>query len=592
MDAKPSRRMAPAREPEVAASSSVLPERRRSRWLRVLPLRSARPDGSNASRSLPAGETSIPPEMLGEIRERTRRMVTALGAGAVVLTVGDLLAMAAGFLPAEAGWVLPAASLAFLGLSLLLWLASRSARLGEIEVFRLGLAFVVASAALSGFVHCVHETHRFAQVTGFGPHAILITCFPLLLPCPPRTTLQVAAAAVAAIFGGFWAAGAWGLAAPTPSSYADLTVVAVGSSAIAYTISRLVFRLQKDIVAARRLGSYALEEKIGSGGMGEVWRGRHAMLASPAAIKLMRSATPGKVLDASAAERFRREARVTAALRSPHTVHLYDFGSSDDGTFFFAMELLDGIDLAALVRRFGPQPPERVRGILLQACDSLAEAHALGLVHRDIKPENLMICRQGRQVEVVKVLDFGVVGLLGESAGPAGGAAELAAALAGGEGVELTRPGTFLGTLAYSAPETFFGLGIDARSDLYSLGCVGYWLLTGRKVMETASTAHQIAATWSRPAPRPSAHGIAVPPELDTLIAACLSRELSSRPRSADDMAERLLAGGPGWSQEEARAWWRLHLPENAPAAAGAAATALQSTVISRRPAASGGGDA
>ena len=596
MQEKPPTRIVPAGEPGASLTTASPPERRRSRWFRVGPARFSPLDVSRGSRSQPAGETSIPSELLSEVRERTRRMTAVLSIGAVVLTVGDLLAAAAGFLPLDRAWVLPAASLGFLFLSLLLWLASRSERFGNLQVFRFGLAYVVVSALLAGFVHCVHEAHRFDQVTGFGPHAILLTCFPLLLPCPPRTTVKVCLGAGIAIFLGFWMSGYWRLAAPSPSSYADLTVVVISSTAIGYTISRLVFRLQKDIVAARRLGSYSLEEKIGSGGMGEVWRGRHGMLASPAAIKLMHPAGPGKVLDASAAERFRREARVTAALRSPHTVHLYDFGAGDDGTFFFAMELLEGIDLAALVRRFGPQPPERVRGILLQACDSLAEAHALGLVHRDIKPENLMLCRQGRQVEVVKVLDFGVVGVLGESAVP-GLAAAPAGASAEGEGsADLTRPGTFLGTLAYAAPETFFGQGSDARSDLYSLGCVAFWLLTGRKVVEAAGSVHQVAVTWSRPIPRPSTLGVAVPEDLDAIVTACLSREPSSRPQSADQLAELLTAGGAGWSRELAGAWWSRHLPAAATAAPAAPKvqappTQFHSTVISRRPAVSGGGE-
>jgi hypothetical protein len=591
MPEKPPTRIVPAGEPGADLTTASPPERRRSRWFRVGPARGSRLDVSRAGRSQTAGETSIPPELLADARERTRRMAAVLSIGAVVLTLGDLLAAAAGFLPLARAWVLPAASLGFLLLSLLLWLASRSESFGNLQVFRFGLAYVVVSAALAGFVHSVHEAHRFDQVTGFGPHAILLTCFPLLLPCPPRTTLKVCLGAGIAIFLGFWAAGFWRLAAPSPSSYADLTVVVIGSTAIAYTTARLVFRLQKDIVAARRLGSWSLEEKIGSGGMGEVWRGRHGMLASPAAIKLMHPAGPGKVLDASAAERFRREARVTAALRSPHTVHLYDFGTGDDGTFFFAMELLEGIDLAALVRRFGPQPPERVRGILLQACDSLAEAHALGLVHRDIKPENLMLCRQGRQVEVVKVLDFGVVGLLGESAAPGGSLAALASGPAEGEASDLTRPGTFLGTLAYAAPESFFGQGSDARSDLYSLGCVAFWLLTGRKVVEAAGSVHQLAVTWSKPVPRPSTLGVTVPEDLDAIVAACLAREPSSRPPSAEALAQRLEAGGPGWSRQQASAWWAQHLPAAARAApAPAAPPQFHSTVISRRPAASGDG--
>lgn len=590
---------APLPEGSATGDVSPAPERRRSRWVRVghFLLPSSRLETSGSRKGL-ADETAIAQELLAEARERVRRLVAALVTGVLALAAGDLLAVTLGWLPREAAWVLPLTAVVFLPFTLLLWRATRSRRFSDLAILRLGLLYVVVSGWLAGLVHCVHEAHRFAQITGFGPYAILITIFPLLLPCPPRLTLKVASAAVLAVYLGFWTASVSGLASPNFASYADLAVVSIGSAAIAYTVSRLVFRMQNDLVAARRLGSYVLEEKIGSGGMGEVWRGRHGMLASPAAIKVMHPPGFGKALDASAGARFRREARVTAALRSPHTVHLYDFGIGENGSFFYAMELLDGIDLAALVRRFGAQPPARVRGILLQACDSLAEAHGLGLVHRDIKPENLMLCRQGRQVEILKVLDFGVVGLLGEPAGlpELDALAASPGSLASLEAGDLTLPGTFLGTLAYTAPETYLGRPTDARSDIYALGCVAYWLLTGRKVVEVTGSVQQIAATLSRSVASPSSLGFPVPAELETLVMSCLAKDPELRPQTADELTARLAAGGSLWDPELARAWWQENLAATATApfsgvAAGnqnrdgeESSALTQGTLVSRRP--------
>ena len=564
-----------------------------SRWRRVGKLlgsgRFDRSAGDARSRA-----TEIPIELLAQARDRVRRLAKTLSIGSSILVAGDLLATFLGWVSAERVWVLPAGLLMLLPISLLVSYVTAQPRFSDRQVYFLGLSYVVGLAFLAGFLHCVHESQRFGQVTGFGPHAILLCIFPLLLPCPPRPTLLVACVADLAIWGGFLVALGSGLAAPNAASFVDLGIVSVGSIGLAYTVSRTVYGLQADIAEARRLGSYVLESKIGGGGMGEVWRGRHGMLASPAAIKLMHPGLRGKA-DTSALDRFRREARVTAALRSPHTVRLYDFGRSDDGTFYYAMELLDGIDLAALVRRFGAQPPERVRGILLQACDSLAEAHGLGLVHRDIKPENLMLCRQGRAVEILKVLDFGVVGLLAEAELPPALGAEAAAAEKG-EDAGLTRPGTFLGTLAYTAPETFLGRGSDSRSDIYALGCVGYWLLTGRKVVEATLPAQQIAAALKRVPPSPRSLGFLVPAELEGILMSCLDKDPAARPQDADQLASLLAAGGEGWTATEARAWWHQHLA--APAAAPVALekdkaswSQAQATWVSPRPRSSGAGE-
>ena len=234
--------------------------------------------------------------------------------------------------------------------------------------------------------------------------------------------------------------------------------------------SHRIHTLRLEVFEAKRLGQYRLSERIGKGGMGEVWRADHRLLARPAAIKLIKPEMVGGGDPVAAHDfmrSFEREAQITAGLRSTHTVVLYDFGMTADGAFYYVMELLDGSDLHTLVKEFGPLDPARVANLLEQVCDSLAEAHEKGLVHRDIKPANIQVCRMGTRFDFVKVLDFG----LARARSRRGGAKP------GGESSIVV-----IGTPSYLAPEMATGGDVDARADIYSLGCVGYWLLTGRPV--------------------------------------------------------------------------------------------------------------
>ena len=236
---------------------------------------------------------------------------------------------------------------------------------------------------------------------------------------------------------------------------------------------KIIHGLGQQVRRARELGSYRLEEPLGKGGMGEVFKATHQMLARPAAVKLIRSELLGSSSPSAARviiERFRREAEAAASLRSPHTINLYDFGISQDGTFFLVMELLDGLDLETLIERYGPLPAERGCTCCGRPVQSLAEAHARGLIHRDIKPSNIFTCRMGLDVDFVKVLDFGLVKAMGEG---------------DRESTMLTEPDSTTGTPAYIAPEVIRGDRVpDHRVDIYTLGCVGYWLLTGRLVFQ------------------------------------------------------------------------------------------------------------
>ena len=298
-----------------------------------------------------------------------------------------------------------------------------------------------------------------------------------------------------------------------------------------------------------RVGAYSLIEPLGSGGMGEVWLARHQLLARPAAIKLVRDATLGAAEEGlSLRQRFAREAQATAQLESPHTVRLFDFGVTDGGSFYYVMERLRGLDLQRMVERHGPITPARAIFLLKQACRSLSEAHTLGLVHRDIKPANLFACLLGRDYDFVKVLDFGVVAGTGHYARE-----------------PITAAGMVLGTPAYLAPELVGGHGaFDGRADIYALGCIAYWLLTGRPPFG-GDDALAILRQQSDALPPPpsSLSATPIPPAFDTLILECLSKDPTLRPRDADGLWQRLdrVPVTDEWDQRRAQAWWEQHEP-------------------------------
>jgi serine/threonine protein kinase len=321
---------------------------------------------------------------------------------------------------------------------------------------------------------------------------------------------------------------------------------------VATVTSQVIYGLRLQVAEATDLGQYTLEAKIGGGGMGEVWRARHRMLIRPAAVKVIRRQALGSVPGDPEVltRRFEREARATAALKSPHTVQLYDFGVTDDGTLYYVMELLDGLDLDTLVTRYGPLPAERAIYILRQVCGSLADAHLNGLVHRDIKPANIVVSRMGTELDFAKVLDFGLVKLdRGRRAADPLKTAE----------------GTAGGTPAFMAPEVVLGADADHRVDIYSLGCVAYWLLTGKLVFEEKNAMELMFAHAKTPAPRPSRHvELPVPPALDDLVMECLEKDPSQRPVNAEAVSARLSSCplSTAWTSERAAKWWNAHVPQ------------------------------
>jgi eukaryotic-like serine/threonine-protein kinase len=386
--------------------------------------------------------------------------------------------------------------------------------------------------------------------------AIIILLFPPVIPSPPRKTLAAAllAASMDPIGALFWKA--TGQEVPAMRDVFLLAIPNYLCAFIAPLISHIITRLGREVRKAREMGSYVLGQRIGSGGMGEVWRATHRFLVRPAAIKLIKPEVLGAVTKQQAevlVERFRREARAAANLRSPHTIQLYDFGVAGDGTFYYVMELLNGMDLQSLVEEHGPIPPSRTIHILQQACESLAEAHDRGLVHRDIKPANIQVCRMGQYFDFVKVLDFGLVK-------SQGGAADADA--------RLTAPNAVSGTPAYLSPESALGQLVDRRTDIYSLGCVAYWMLTGRYVFEGQGVMQIMARHIQTPPSPPSRYSpFPVPPALDAIVLACLAKRAADRPASARELCDLLgqCDRESPWTREDAEQWWETRLePETA----------------------------
>ena len=385
---------------------------------------------------------------------------------------------------------------------------------------------------------------------GLSWTAVWIVSFPLLAPTPPRTMFWTAtlAASVRPLMFAFLAVR--GIPMPDAGTLVALTLPSYLCVGIATVAAHVIYCLGKDVAKARQMGSYSLTEKLGAGGMGEVWRAEHRLLARPAAIKLVRSDIAGES-GLVYPERFEREVQATAQLQSPHTIAVYDYGVTEGGSFYYVMELLDGLDLERLVRSDGPLPVERTVHILRQACHSLSEAHRKGMVHRDIKPANIFLCRYAGDVDFVKVLDFGLV-KRGQSIDE--------------DEVMLTTVGTFTGTPAYSSPEMAGGNtdGVDACSDIYSLGCVGFWLLTGRTVFEASNTLDMLFKHRSEIPVAPSEYSeFDVPAELDTIILTCLEKARSKRIASAADLSEKLHAIEQSfpWDTDHARRWWDERRP-------------------------------
>jgi serine/threonine-protein kinase len=458
-------------------------------------------------------------------------------------------------------WLPPILSI--LGALLVAWLASRPEIPARIKM-HCGLAFEVLGSygIASGEYHdIVAPIMRDLGGEDFGLSwvSVWVMLFTVVVPSPPRIALLSAALSLSTVPVSY----ALGHNLPLHPMTFFLTLVFpyLVVLMMAYVGSRVVYGLGTAVTKAREMGSYQLVERLGKGGMGEVWRAKHRMLARPAAIKLIRPEVLGAKDPATRdmlLRRFEREAQATALMRSAHTMELYDFGMADDGTFYYVMELLDGFDLDELVERFGPVPAERAVHFLRQMCASLAEAHQAGLIHRDVKPANVYACRYGRDVDFIKVLDFGLVK---QGRAPGEDADKLTAA-------DMS-PG---GTPAFMSPEQALGDGeVDARSDIYAVGCVAYWLLTGSLVFKGITPMETIVLHVNREPEPPSRRTTRpIPADLEEIVLACLAKDPADRPQTADELAMRLgsVRVAEDWTPLRAKEWWDENRPVSQPSAA------------------------
>lgn len=515
--------------------------------------------GAERSSTPSARPLTLPPDLLQKVRSRVQLVAVLLVIGFVVdpaIQLGLALASLITDRPTD-GFVadlLPlAANLAAILLSMAVWKVARSSRVSQSLLVDIGLIYEVVIC----LVVALDTHHHFLTQGGELPHVTwvvpIIILFPLILPSPPRRMLLAAIAAALCsplslllldLGGGF------DLRVP---EYVHATLNPALAVVLAYFASRVVYGLNVDVARAREMGSYRLVELLGRGGMGEVWRAEHRMLARTAAIKLI---PPGS-LAAGAAERpeiallrFEKEAQATASLRSPHTIDLYDFGQADDGSLYYVMELLDGVDLEALVEQHGPLPAERVVHFLRQICHSLAEAHAAGLIHRDIKPANVFVCRYGLEADFVKVMDFGLVKSREEDEQ---------------QDPRLTAENVAGGTPAFMAPEQILSRDeLDGRADLYALGCVAHWLLTGKLVFEGSSALEILTHhVHTEPAAASTQTDLSVPLELDELILRCLAKSPEDRPPDASHLDDELaaIAAAHPWTGEQSLSWWESQRP-------------------------------
>jgi eukaryotic-like serine/threonine-protein kinase len=427
-------------------------------------------------------------------------------------------------------------------IALALWLALRGRRGHSTRTLH---AFDAAGTL--GICLCyVAMGHQSLQPYGFYTSALSVALVSVtratMVPSEPRRTLLLAGLGFAGLLVSR-ALSPLSLELPALPGAAVRGLVEAGlwsvaATAVATVASTVIYGLQAKVLEARQLGQYTLEERIGQGGMGEIYRARHAMLRRPTAVKIMSG-------DGSEAqlERFEREVQLTARLTHPNTITIYDYGRTPGGLFYYAMELLDGLTLEQLVERRGPLPAARVIHLLTQVCGALKEAHGIGLIHRDIKPANIYVYRRGEIADFVKVLDFGLVRELG-----------------GSGNVSLSSANAVVGTPLYLSPEALLDPArVDARADIYGLGCVAYYLTTGTTPF-TGQNMVEICAHHIHTQPEPPSRRRAVPQDLEDVILSCLAKDPAARPQTASALLAALTScvDAGGWSEHEADSWWRI----------------------------------
>ncbi|HET9934412.1 MAG TPA: serine/threonine-protein kinase [Polyangiaceae bacterium] len=513
----------------------------------------ARSERNSLTLALPFGETPLDSQAGREFLQRRLALFSAVAAtlGGFALFAGQLVESAlphyhfpSSFL-GNGGWF----QLLAIGVSLAVWAAARRGNMSlrallvlDVLGTLLMLSAYAKMASMSG--------HRVPQRVDLMMMLITLCVVMLravVIPSPwPHTLVIGAIGSIPALELARQNAAAVVIeGSPTPpwAAMGYMGVWIAVALAISVVTSRVIYGLRCQVAQVERLGQYVLEEKIGEGGMGVVYRARHALLRRPTAIKLVLPERAGP----DNLARFEREVQLTASLTHPNTVSVYDYGSTPEGVFYYAMEYLDGVDLEQLVMRFGPQSPARVAHILSQVAASLGEAHSIGLVHRDIKPGNIILCERGGVADTAKVVDFGLV----KSVSSLGRE---------GQGPTLSSANTIVGTPLYLAPEGLTSPDrIDARADLYALGAVGYYLLTGAPVFRGQSLL-EVAAQHLHQAPVPPSERVEqpIPRALEALIMRCLAKNPLERPQSANELISELKSCGVSeWTLSDAGGWWQ-----------------------------------
>jgi len=427
-----------------------------------------------------------------------------------------------------------------LAVQALIWYSTKRRfwRSGALPWVDAGLTLCTLAAQAFQISHLqVGGVHHVDQMVVLTTYCVL-TCRAVTVPSKPRTTFVVSALGVVPAL---WVAYSDGQARAVVQQAVTFAAIWCAAAVVLATfISRVIYGLRQSVSMAQQLGQYVIEKKLGEGGMGEVYLARHTLLRRPTAVKLLPPERAGEKTIA----RFEREVRATSRLTHPNTVSIFDYGRTRDGVFYYAMEYLDGLDLQRVVQEHGPLPPARVIYILAQIAGALSEAHRAGLVHRDLKPANVFLCDRGGQRDTVKVLDFGLVkDTSPNNSDPA-----------------QTELNALIGTPTYLAPESIHSPGeVDARSDLYAVGAIGYFLLTGREVFQGASIVALCIAHLSEKPVRPSERiKRELPADLEALIMRCLAKQPEERPATAAALRQALLACSvPAWNCEDAEDWWQ-----------------------------------
>jgi tRNA A-37 threonylcarbamoyl transferase component Bud32 len=503
---------------------------------------------SSAADSVAAG--GVPDDLAVQASKR----VAAL---ALIIVIASLWALfkgkvlqhgAAGELREPAYWGIAIALAASLAMGIVAWRTLLPPR----TVLRIGLGYEILLCTVLDLAQNTAGYPDNAIIIGLPGTCGIILIAPLLVPVPWKLRLGTTTACAVAFPITLFLAEMLGTPRPSPSNVVLLMGSVIVSAALALIAARIVSLLSEEVTKARKavkdMGSYHMVEELGRGGMGEVWRAEHRMLARPAAIKIIRADN----LRESNAERrrvaltrFEREAQATAALTSPHTVQVFDFGLTDDGAFYYVMELLDGLDLMQIIKKDGAMPVARAVFLVKQVCESLAEAHAAGLVHRDLKPNNIMACRVGGRHDFAKVLDFGLVQQTNWETDS-------------DEAGRLTVDGALLGTPAFMPPEMAMGrTDVDARADVYGLGCLLYWLTVGRPPFMGETAMATILMHVQETPPR-IGEMVEVPRELDAIVASCMQKDPAQRPEDAGALLALLetVELPTVWDEARAKQWW------------------------------------